>query len=152
MRTVKNVQITKTNNTINIKFTGNSMARNDFLDILRDYFFESFSRFKMQNIMGAFFIEIIKNIYDHAKGFGEMILEEKDDFIYFQIKDFGKEKIDLETIGKIFYSTKKHLDDSPNRGIGMGMIYDVGNNPKLVKDFFISDKKGLCYSGKWIKQ
>jgi len=89
--------------------------------------------------------EICKNIWDHASGKGEISLELKQFGLFFEIKDHGTGKYNLETVRKQGSSLK---GNGINRGFGIcgGMIQSTADILS-VTDFKINTDCGFKYSG-----
>ena len=67
------------------------------------------------------FIEIWKNIFDHANNHGCLILSLKDEVLSFKAFDYGMRQIPFSSISKLGYSSKPAGD---NRGLGLKWIFD----------------------------
>jgi len=91
------------------------------------------------------FYEIIRNIYDHADGKGQLYLKDDGQTISFEIKDYGSRAYDLEAIIAIGVSSK--AGSGRNFGLGLigGMIKGYANS--LGIDLIIATSHGFCYSG-----
>jgi hypothetical protein len=95
------------------------------------------------NTMLMFFREILKNIYDHAGGTGEMTLEETKRGIDFKIKDFGREAYQLDA-HKTMPSSK--AGNGVNFGVGLSLINGMAKDLKII-DFRVDCSRGFTYSG-----
>jgi len=135
-------------NTFRIVFEGNTIDRDTFLS---DKFLYPLVAFLETNIhstasrhFAMFAKEIVKNIYDHADGFGEATFEKKDDFLKFEIKDYGAKSYDLEAL-KTGGTTK---DTKYNKGIGLKMMIPAMAE-SLGIDLKIDSSHGFTYTGEW---
>ena len=89
-----------------------------------------------QNLNGLYmlFLEIFRNIYDHANGIGKIILIKNTNSIRFVIFDFGEGN-----------ELTKIRNDKVNFGAGISMIKDIAET--LGIELKIDTSKGLCYEG-----
>ena len=90
------------------------------------------------------FLEIIRNIYDHADGQGKIVLIKNLDSIKFIIFDFGKKKYNLIEI-KNSGSTKEISGLNFGAGICGSMIDDISQT--LDIKLKIGTTKGFRYEG-----
>lgn len=132
-------------NELKIEFTGNHVRRNDFLEQIK----ESFMPFMGLDTGFMMFVwEIVKNIYDHADGKGQLTLKKEEggenELFHFEIKDFGTQSYDLAKI-KETGSTK--IDSKVNFGNGLqgGMIEGMAEDLSIT--LRIDTSSGFCYAG-----
>ncbi len=102
--------------------------------------------FLNQNCNGLLmlFLEIIRNIYDHADGCGKIIIIKDVDSIRFIIFDFGKKKYNLTEI-KNSGSTKGGRSVNFGAGLCGSMIEDIAKTLEIKLK--IDTSKGFRYEG-----
>ncbi|MFA5935117.1 MAG: hypothetical protein WC827_04510 [Candidatus Paceibacterota bacterium] len=89
-----------------------------------------------QNLNGLcmLFLEIFRNIYDHANGTGKIVLIKNTNSIKFIIFDFGKGN-----------KLTKIRNDKVNFGAGVSMIKDIAES--LGIELKVDTSKGFYYEG-----
>ncbi len=130
-----------------IIFNGNSIPREKFRENFQN-FFEDFlgdlSKHPQHIQFYTLLWEIVKNIYDHADGQGEVVLSVEACELHFVVRDFGTKSFDLEKIKKIG-STKC------GNGVNFGFGIVGGGINSLAKGIGISleldTSQGFSYSG-----
>jgi len=127
-----------------LKFCGDEQNRHKFLHSVRLPVMEFVSE---RMTLDALINEIVKSIYDHAHGIGELRLERKlDGSIEFMIKDSGYKTFEFEQcIGR---STL--VGNGRNFGIGLAMIQSLARTLKI--DLKIDTSQGFNYSGVYRKR
>ncbi len=129
---------------LRLHFSGNKISRETFLDRYVNFFMFHLE-FEGANIQFYMLLkEIIKNIYDHAGGKGELIFLMEGKKVHFMLKDFGKKSFDLNQIKKNG-STKLGNGVNFGQGIGKGLIEDLARGIEI--DLRVDTQKGFCYSG-----
>jgi len=127
---------------LKIVFEGNNISRKDFLQ----NFTNSTIVFVGEKHTGFVMLlrEILKNIYDHADGLGQITLVNDNDSICFDIFDFGTESFNLMQI-KAGTSTKSGNGINFGSGIIGGMIEDYASALKIELE--IDTSNGFRYKG-----
>jgi glucose-6-phosphate-specific signal transduction histidine kinase len=91
-------------------------------------------------------MEIVKNIYDHANGEGELILKKiNEESLYFEIFDYGNNYYILEKLKHDGISTLASAKNAHNFDFGLSKILEFGQ--KLCQNFEVKTSKGFYYSG-----
>ncbi len=126
------------------KFPGNSLPREEFRMQAKKIFLE----FLGKDINTTFFFifnEIVKNIWDHAEGQGELRITKFTDKITFDIWDHGIHAHSLEEIRK---QGSSKLESKINFGMGIasGFIESAAKSLE-IKDFTIDTSCGFRYTG-----
>lgn len=90
-------------------------------------------------------LEIIRNIYDHAEGRGQVCLKDDGHTIHFEIKDYGQKAYDLEEIIRIGVSSK--AGNGKNFGVGLikGAIRGFATDLRI--ELKIDTSCGFKYQG-----
>ncbi len=132
-----------------IIFRGNNISREDFEENFEKFFEKSLGDLGKypQDIQFYMFLwEVVKNIYDHANGRGEMILLVEGHDLSFVVRDFGKKSFDLEKI-------KKRGSTKAGNGINFGFGVVGGGINALAKgigiDLKLDTSRGFRYSGEY---
>lgn len=76
-------------------------------------------RHRFPNGIAMMVIEMVKNIYDHAGGRGYCFIEQTDEKIFIELKDFGKDCHDFALLRD---SPSSKRGNKINMGIGLRMI------------------------------
>lgn len=138
---MKKVYFSQKGNTLTCKFKGNDCVRYDFVQAFRTYLIKYIQEReqKYPAYFILFFGEIVKNIYDHADGVGEMVIIEEENHFDFKVRDFGRNGPDMNTPG-INY----------NLGLSLiSIIVDLNQDgEKYMQDFNLKKENGYIYSGK----
>ena len=132
---------------IKLIFKGDDVPRESFEDIFLDFFEDILGGLKDSSRSIQFYMllwEMIKNIYDHAEGRGEVIFSIQDNDIHFVVRDFGTASFDLEQIKKVS-STK--FGNRMNYGLGISGGLIEGYARGIDVDLKIDTSHGFCYSG-----
>ncbi len=123
---------------IAMEFCGIAVKRNIFLKETHI----AISKLMGHEIMFIHLIhEIAKNIYDHAKGKGSLIITQKDNSFEFEIKDNGQESYDFN----LCKNNSRLIGNEINFGIGLFLITEIAKSLKI--DLKIDTSKGFRYSG-----
>jgi hypothetical protein len=129
-------------NTLTCKFKGNNCDRSVFSTTFKKYLIEYLQERKQKEpqYFTLFFNEIVKNIYDHADGVGEMTLIEREDYFEFKIRDFGRKGPDKSTL-------------YVNYSFGCTLISSVvslvaQNGRRYMEEYDFKIDEGYIYSGK----
>ena len=128
---------------INIIFEGNNIDRVLFLEHFRDKVLRFFG---MEDGVRVYMFskEMIKNIFDHAGGRGESTFEKSENFVLFEVKDYGEGKYDFQEL-------KSRGTSKPESGnnFGVGLTSVESMNEMSGVEIKINTEKGFSYSGKF---
>ncbi|MFZ2038687.1 MAG: hypothetical protein WAV11_02015 [Minisyncoccia bacterium] len=130
-----------------LKFEGKKDIRSEFLRKVKDTIMGSLDC-DNANYVAMFLVEIIKNIYDHADGYGEAKLTERQDepnIFDFVVFDEGTIRYDFEECLRKSEFAGDKLNHPENYGIGLGLIMDLSDMKGVT--LAIDTTKGFRYTG-----
>ncbi len=126
-------------------FNSHKKDRSFFLHVMIKFLWDKVTHDHRELI--SLIIEILKNIYDHTDGYGQIYINKTKNFIEFEIKDFGTKSFDIEKLSKIEFTTK---ETSFNKGSGLHMmILDKRIHKTLGLKLDLDVSCGFKYFGKY---
>ncbi len=92
--------------------------------------------------------EILKNIYDHTDGYGQLYVKKEYPYIKFEIKDFGTKNFNIEKLAKPGFSNKKGNGVNFGRGLDMAILNEQTHEMLGLK-LTLDTSSGFKYKGKY---